>query len=142
MYDYELNKIMNKYPNYLGTFSHDEIPKLKNELFSCIINYHNTNQKGSHWVAIFNHPDDPYIQFFDSYGIVPSDTIQYKCRQYINKQIQYSTHRIQNLNSSYCGLYCVYFLMMRYCGVSYYDIIYQFENSGSFENDKLLEKLL
>ena len=141
MYDYELDTIMNKYPNYLGSFSHDEIPPLKNQLFSCIINYHNANEEGSHWVCLFHHPSHPYIQFFDSYGIVPSDTIQYKCRQYLNKKIQYSTHRIQNIKSSYCGLYCLYFLIMRYCGMNYYDIIYQFQNNGSIKNDKLLEML-
>ena len=141
MYNNELDILMNTFPNYLGTYSHDEIPYFKNEHFSCIINYHPSNKVGSHWIALYHHPNEKYIRFFDSYGIIMSDEIQSKCR-FINKKIQYSTHKIQNLYSSYCGLYCVYFLRQCYFGSNYFDIINTFENNSSFDNDKLLATLL
>lgn len=143
MYGYELDNLLNFHSHYLGNFSHDKIPTLTNKPFSLIVNYHNSNQPGSHWVALFHHPKQQYVKFFDSYGLPPSNIIQYKCRQYLNnKKILYSTSRIQHNLSTYCGLYCVYFINLCDEGVSYYDILYQFNPNGSFNNDKLLEDKL
>ena len=143
MFGFELDSLLNFHSHYLGNYSHDMIPRLRNRPFSLIVNYHDSTKPGSHWVALYYLPSQPYIRFFDSYGLPPSDIIQLKCREYLNKKILYSTSRIQNNLSSYCGLYCVYFINLCDEGVSYYDILYQFQPNGSLKNDSILEyKLL
>ena len=83
-------------PSYLGSFSHNTIPVLKNQNFSAIINYHTDDKPGSHWVCIYNDPKKIYVEFYDSYGLPPSNMIVDKLKQ-TGKRILYNTTKIQNL---------------------------------------------
>ena len=127
-------------PSYLGTFSHDTIPDLKNINFSAIINYHNYKQPGSHWVAIYNDPKKKYVEFFDSYGLPPSDIIVKKLKQ-TGKKVLFNTSKIQNLTSSRCGYYTYFYIIMRDKGMEPYDVIYHF-NPDSKKNDNILIDIL
>lgn len=51
--------------NYLGTFSSDQIPILKNKQM-CIANLDKSYQGGSHWVGIYNDNGNNVI--YDSFG--------------------------------------------------------------------------
>ena len=96
---------------------------------------------GSHWVAIYNDPKKKYIEFFDSYGVVPSSNIQKKMRA-TKKRILYNTSSIQPKNSNLCGLYTYFYIIMRERGMPPYDIIYHFTPNNSKENDRILIDLL
>ena len=52
--------------SFQGTYSIDNIPTIKNNDFSIIINLSKQNEKGSHFVAIFNKQNK--IIYFDSFG--------------------------------------------------------------------------
>jgi len=127
-------------PSYLGTFSHDTIPDLFNTNFSAIINYHMHSQPGSHWVTIYNHPKKKYVEFFDSFGLPPSNIIIKKLKQ-TGKKVLYNTSKIQNINSSRCGYYCYLYIIMRDKGMNPYDILYQFHPDGK-KNDNILIDIL
>lgn len=128
--------------SYLGTFSHDAVPTFHaNKRQSAIINYNNSNQLGSHWVAIYNDPTKKYIEFFDSFGVVPSAIIQKKMRA-TKKRILYNTSSIQPKDSNKCGFYTYLYIIMRERGMPPYDIIYQFTPNNSEENDRILIDLL
>jgi len=74
--------------------------KFNNGIF--IVNLNNSNQKGSHWVAIYNNC------YFDSYGFVaPIEIENYfsKIKKYL-----YNDEQLQDLNDTYCGWFCLYFL--------------------------------
>ena len=50
-----INDVMDKISrSFHGTYSIDNIPIIKNNNFSVIINLSKQNKKGSHFVAIFN----------------------------------------------------------------------------------------
>ena len=57
------------------------------------------------------------------------------------KKVLYNTSKIQNINSSRCGYYCYFYIIMRDKGMNPYDILYQFHPSGE-KNDNILIDIL
>ena len=90
---------------------------------------------GEHWVAIYiNHQG--VGEYFDSFGLPPMqqdfiDFLNYNCSAW-----SYNKRTVQHLTSSACGLFCVYFLLMRCNGVSMTDLL------GVFSDDLLCNDML
>lgn len=138
----QLDELMASVPHYLGAHAKDwlngKVPPA--ELY-IILNLENSNLDGSHWVAICNRPDTPFIEFFDSFGLPCPDTmLNYMSKS--GKRIAGTTNEIQNINSQACGYYCVDYLIRRSKGESIYDIIYSYKPNGRLSNDKILLKHL
>ena len=64
--NFKINEILENDKNYIGTFSKNNVPILKNNQ-STIVNLTNLNDVGSHWVGMkfINNK----LFYFDSYGI-------------------------------------------------------------------------
>ena len=64
--NFEINEILKDDKNYIGTFSKDNVPILKNNE-STIVNLADLNDVGTHWIAMkfINNR----LFYFDSYGI-------------------------------------------------------------------------
>jgi hypothetical protein len=60
--------------------------------------------KNGHWVALKIDKDKTY--YFDSYGIPPPQIIATN----IKTPLYYNNKQIQELSSTHCGIYCIYFL--------------------------------
>lgn len=126
---------------FIGVYSHDTLPNLNHTQnnTSLIINYHNEGMPGSHWVACYNN------EFYDSFGIVPSKTIQDWLRKtyHLKKgDIQYPSHQQQHLTSVLCGYYCIYYITQRNKGFSMYDILYSMLDFDTFENETIIKKFI
>ena len=91
--------------NYIGTFSKNNVPKLKNNE-STIANLANSFDNGTHWVAM--KYIDIKLFYFDSYGImfIP-DTIK---KQYPNSKIIKNIYRIQSNSNNECGKFALMFI--------------------------------
>ena len=86
---------------------------LKNELLTdplngaYIVNLSSEASAGSHWVALFI--EKAHVAYFDSFGFPPPveviDFIKKRTNNYL-----WSQKHIQNINSGYCGQYCLYFI--------------------------------
>jgi hypothetical protein len=50
---------------YIGTYSADKIPKMSNNKY-CIVNLDNSNEAGSHWIALVKNHDK--VMIYDSFG--------------------------------------------------------------------------
>ena len=50
MSNFKIDEILKHDKNYIGTYSKDNVPVLKNNQ-STIINLQNSNKMGSHWVS-------------------------------------------------------------------------------------------
>ena len=127
--------------SYLGTVAHDTIkpiPKHKNS--SQIINLHKSHQRGSHFVCYYNDVSKDFINYYDSYGLMPSNEIQNALRK-TGKKIIYSSHLIQNNTSNRCGFYCFAFIEYLENGGSMFDFINLFKHKGK-NNDEILMRLL
>ena len=61
-----INNLLKDEKLYLNTFSKNEIPLIENNK-SLIFNLQNSNQSGSHWIALSRKNNNIFI--FDSFGI-------------------------------------------------------------------------
>ena len=53
---------------FAGIFPADKIPILTEKVPYAIVNLDDSNESGSHWVAIAKDPSKPKIIFYDSFG--------------------------------------------------------------------------
>ena len=122
MSNLKIDEILKHDKNYIGTFSKDNCPVLKNNQ-STIINLQDSNLSGSHWVSYCKRNDK--ILNFDSYGVayIP-DIIK---NQYPNHKFICNICRIQSMDSNQCGRFCILFVksnikMKMIITISYYNL--------------------
>ena len=121
--NFKINEILKNNKNYIGTFSKNNVPKLKNNE-STIVNLANSFDKATHWIAMkfINNK----LFYFDSYGIpFVADIIK---KQYPNFKIITKIYRIQSNNLNECGKFCIMFIQSNIKNESdYIKFLLQFE---------------
>ena len=131
MSNLKIDEILKHNENYIGTYSKDNGPILKNNQ-STIINLQYSDKNGSHWVP-YKRIDNK-IFYFDSYAIayIP-DIIK---NQYPNHKFICKIHRIQSLNSDQCGRYCILFIKSNIKNENdYNNFLLKFEKNNFLKND-------
>ena len=142
-----------KIPDFRGVFSRDKLP---NQLMSgsFIINMESDKDdrgrpnQGSHWVASYiDHKMEPI--YFDSFGFPAPIEVERYAKQ-TKKQLIYSRKEIQNISSSCCGYYSLYFCkyMSNHVKLNYhynlFHILNDFQKQFSDDttkNEKILQDL-
>ena len=114
-----LSTCLNHVPNFIGTFAQNDLIKLRRVQlpFSLVVNVDYSDKPGSHWLSIYVSRHN--IEVFDSLGFDPK--FYSNSNQLIITFIQkYSFNRhiyispvLQPPSSTLCGLYCLYFILMR-----------------------------
>jgi len=141
----DLDHMFENRPEYLGTFSKDllstvKIPKTVPSF--AVINLQDEDKgTGTHWVAMFNDPNDKkYIYYFDSYGVVPPADVEVWLKKKTGKQVLYSTSEIQNLKSTSCGWFCAAFIYNSLMEQPFLDFVNLFDRSGDkkYYNERML----
>ena len=94
------------------------VPHIRQALF--IYNLEPSYMRGSHWVATY--VKDGIISYFDSFGMPPFQELVDHARKK-NLTILHKTTRMQNINTTICGYFCLYFLNEMNRGQSYYDLL-------------------
>lgn len=133
--DHYANKI------FKSVYARDQLPYKFRKPCAFVVNTHKSNQPGQHWLA-FYFDNNGSCEFFDSFGLHPS---RYNFNDYILKNsnsFKYNNNQIQHASSSYCGHYCVYFIMLKARGVSLETIQKIFSDSNQLKNDSLIKNLL
>ena len=91
---------------------------------------------GSHWVATY--VKDNVTNYFDSFGMAPfQELVNHAVRK--NLTLLHQDQQIQNLYTTTCGFYCLYFLNEMHKGREYLDILKVFSLDTN-ENEKLIAK--
>ena len=72
-----------------------------------IINLNNSNQPGSHWIALKRVKNTIFV--FDSFGVGYLPVRVFKT--YKNYKIITNIYRIQDITSILCGMFCVLFIL-------------------------------
>ena len=113
-------------PNFRGVFMRDELPK-RPWLNECgIVNFNNSMEPGSHWVAYYKNKRQRI--YFDSYGqVILAEVKDYlksdKEKENDESVIQRNTDIVQEFNTQICGHLCLYVLKSLSTGQTYRDIL-------------------
>ena len=104
----------------------DELPEVSKYKDSGIVNFNNSHEPGSHWVAYFR--DGSKKIYFDSFGqVIPTEIQKYlKTKdeyRYNLPVIERNTDVVQEPNTVICGHLCLYVLDNLSKGVNFQDII-------------------
>ena len=104
-----------------------------------IYNLEPSYMSGSHWVATY--VKNGIINYFDSFGMPPFQEIVNHAKRK-NMTLLHQSDQIQNLLTTTCGYFCLYFLNEMNKGRSYYDLLKVFNSHNTMENEKYIENYL
>ena len=96
---------------YRGIYSVDSLPSdltIKYPLL-VVINTGPKDSPGEHWVTLYINPWQRAV-YFDSYGLPPLAPSICEFLQRHSVSWTYSDRPVQDLRSTACGLFCLYFL--------------------------------
>ena len=124
---------------FVGVFSADNIAE-KEFPGAYIVNTDPINKPGEHWVA-FYCTENRTLEAFDSFGGNPASYSEYIKEWMGSGYIILSNTVLQSTNSTLCGNYCLYFLLLRCSGFSYEDVLSVFCKNEDF-NDKFVFKFV
>ena len=130
----KIDDILKNNVDYIGTFSKDNVPILKNNQ-STIINLQDSNLPGCHWVSYCKRNDK--IFYFDSYTIpfIPN-VIK---NQYPNHKFICNIYRIQSIDSIKCGRFSMLFIKFNIKNENdYNNFLLQFEKNNFEKNGYFL----
>ena len=102
-----------------------------------IYNLEPSYMSGSHWVATY--VKDKVINYFDSFGLPPFQEMVNHARKK-NLTLLHQNNQIQNLLTTTCGYFCLYFLNEMNKGKSYFDLLEVFDIYDTTNNEKFLEQ--
>ena len=92
---------------------------------------------GSHWVATF--VKDGRINYFDSFGLPPFQEIVNHAKKN-NLTLIHQKKQIQNLFTTTCGYFCLYFLNEMNKGNTYFDLLQVFDVHDTMKNERFIER--
>ena len=120
--------------NWGGIFPSDKIPFsiCRRCNYGIICNTQNSKQKGEHWIAIYL-PKSGIAEYFDSFGGPPNvDEFSSFLK---NGEFIYHTQQLQSDNGITCGHHCIFFLLCRFIGIEYHNIMsFYVENLSMNDN--------
>ena len=131
MSNLEIDHVLQKYPEYLGCISHDEIPKILRDVKpqsrgGFVINTDPHNKPGQHWQALYfdARPNgESEIDWYDSYADPIDKKLLHDIKLISNRlnaktYLKFKENKIiqQNNKSSNCGWFCCEFLIDRFRG--------------------------
>ena len=79
-----------------------------------IVNTEPVDEAGKHWIVLWKTSKE--LEFFDSLG-QPPWTYGW------DMECNYTMEQVQDVDSKWCGLYCLYFLYFRARNVEFIDIV-------------------
>jgi uncharacterized protein YfaP (DUF2135 family) len=88
----------------------DELYKIPVKTGGFILNLGNTENGGTHWVALYIPKTGKYSYYMDSYGTYPPEAVKWYSKKANKKDIIFNTKQIQTLRSDFCGQYSLTFL--------------------------------
>ena len=106
-----------------------------------VINSDSSSEPGEHWVAVY-FDKRGRGEYFDSYGLPPTlvGLDSYMDAYSLSGWI-YNRKTLQAYLSSFCGHYCVYFILFRCRGVPLHVIVFDF-TSNLTENDRSISRFI
>ena len=101
-----------------------------------IYNLEPSYMNGSHWVATY--VKDNIINYFDSFGMPPFEELVNHAKRK-NLTLLHQNNQIQNIKTTTCGYFCLYFLNEMNKGNSYYDLLKVFDINNTMKNERFIK---
>ena len=125
---------------FQGVYPSDKLPTSVSSLPALFIaNVDTSDKPGSHWVA-FYFTKDREGEFFDSYGLPPSN-YSGTFSLFLNNNSNdwtFNSVTLQSINSKVCGHYCLYYALFRCRNSSMSTIVHRFSQNKR-RNDFLVK---
>ena len=118
-----------------NVLSRDQTVPHNHKLALFIYNLEPHYMSGSHWVTTYVRDDT--INYFDSFGMPPFQELVNHAKEK-NLNLLHQNQQIQNLYTTTCGYFCLYFLNEMHKGVDYFDLLQVF-SFDTEENEKFIE---
>ena len=135
-----VNKLMENFPTFQGTFPCDLLPKSKAGM-SFIVNTETSRENGQHWVAVYISQKTYYV--FDSFGRsieqFPDPFKMYMQASSKGFDVCTSKRHLQLLTSTSCGNWCLYYL---YCKHMDYKSIFAPFSTNNVTNEIKLHHIM
>ena len=101
-----------------------------------IYNLEPSYMSGSHWVTTY--VKDNIINYFDSFGMPPfQELVNHAKRK--NLTLLHQNNQIQNVKTTTCGYFCLYFLNEMNKGNSYFDLLKEFNIHDTMKNERFIK---
>ena len=118
-----------------NVLSRDQTVPHQHKLALFIYNLEPHYMSGSHWVTTYVR--NGTINYFDSFGMPPFQELVNHAKEK-NLNLLHQNRQIQNLYTTTCGYFCLYFLNEMHKGVDYLDLLQVF-SFDTEENEKFIE---
>ena len=118
-----------------NVLSRDQTVPHNHKLALFIYNLEPHYMSGSHWVTTYVR--DGTINCFDSFGMPPFQELVNHAKEK-NLNLLHQNQQIQNLYTTTCGYFCLYFLNEMHKGVDYFNLLQVF-SFDTEENEKFIE---
>lgn len=132
MNNFQILDVLKGYP--VTVCSADQV-RVKRGQF-VIANTQRSNKPGEHWV-VFYFPEEGPNEFFDSLGHAP-EFYRVHFEKNLRQPYYMTSNRIQDFKSDTCGLYCIYYVVNRYSGITMQTLMNAFDINNKKENDILV----
>ena len=127
---------------FKGVFPRDILPTTNISHGAYVINTDRSSGPGEHWVCVW-FDGVGGVEYFDSFGLPPTlVAIQNFIKENSFQQCKYNQRLFQNLVSSACGLYVIYYVLMKSRGSSLYRLQQPFHPYNTRGNDNTVRKLV
>jgi len=105
--------------------------------YGLILNTQESSRPGKHWVSIWIQSDQK-SEFFDSFGLGPSTYGFDTFLQRVSKRYSYNGEVLQSANSDTCGLYALFYILLKVRDYQMSDILNYFSKDDTLMNDLFL----
>ena len=120
-----------------GVLSREQTVPHNHKMALFIYNLEPSYMSGSHWVATF--VKDGRINYFDSFGLPPFQEIVNHAEKK-NLTLIHQNNQIQDLGTTTCGYFCLYFLNEMNKGSSYFNLLQVFDVHDTMKNERFIER--
>lgn len=146
----EINEIIRRDPRarrvFRGVFPRDKLPfstTINNNASAYIINTGHSSGQGEHWVCVWFNGVNGQVEYFDSFGLPPTIVaIQNFITRNSVYPLKYNQRLCQSLVSSACGLYVLFYVLMKSRGASLRRVQQSFHPYNLRGNDTRVRNLV